>query len=337
MQRLFYIWMWLLLSVSLNAAGDRYEAIINLHGQWKFMIGDDQQRAANQFNDSGWESIMVPSSWENQGFPGYDGYAWYRRQVTISGAYRGSALVLFMGYIDDVDEVYFNGVKIGHKGTFPPYFSTAYNTERRYPMPTELIKYDQPNTIAVRVYDAQLEGGIIRGPVGIYMRHRELPPDIDLEGYWKFKTGDDMAWRLSGHNDEDWQLMTVPGYWEDQMRGNYDGFAWYRKQFRAPASTEPKRYVLMLGKIDDIDEVYINGQLVGRTGEMHASPSQMRVGWQHNQERIYYLNDEAIVPGQINTIALRVYDAGGGGGIYTGPVGLVELKRFVTHWRKKSR
>ncbi|MCA1745767.1 MAG: hypothetical protein LC643_08740, partial [Bacteroidales bacterium] len=143
--------------------------------------------------------------------------------------------------------------------------------------------------------------------------------------------------RLSAHNDEDWQRITVPGYWEDQIQGNYDGFAWYRKQFRAPASAEPKRYVLMLGKIDDLDEVYINGQLVGRTGEIHSSPSQMTFGWQHNQERFYYLDAEAINQGQVNTIAVRVYDAGHGGGIYTGPVGLVELKRFVSHMRKKSR
>ena len=337
MKRLIYIGVSFLLAIILSASGDRYEPIISLHGQWKFMIGDDQQRAATQFNDSGWESIMVPSTWENQGFPGYDGYAWYRRQVTITNAHRSNAHVLFMGYIDDVDEVYFNGTKIGYKGGFPPGFSTAYNTERRYPIPTELIKYNQPNTIAVRVYDAQLDGGIIRGPVGIYIHHRELPPDIQLEGYWKFKTGDDMTWRLPGHDDQDWQQITVPGYWEDQIQGNYDGFGWYRKQFSVSPSAEGKRYVLMLGKIDDIDEVYINGQLVGKTGEMHASPSLMRVGWQHNQERFYYLDAQAIIPGQINTIAVRVYDAMGGGGIYAGPVGLVELKRFVTHWRKKSR
>jgi sialate O-acetylesterase len=321
----------------MSAEGDRHERIMDLRGQWNFMIGDDLQRSAPHFNDSGWESIMVPSSWENQGFPGYDGYAWYRKQVTMSSANRGSAHVLFMGYIDDVDEVFFNGVKIGHKGAFPPYYSTAYNTERQYAIPAELIKYDQSNTIAVRVYDAQLEGGIIRGPVGIYIRHRELPPDIDLEGYWKFKTGDDMAWRLSGHNDEDWQMISVPGYWEDQIQGNYDGFAWYRKQFRAPASAESKRYVLMLGKIDDLDEVYINGQLVGSTGEIHPSPYMIHKGNHYSQDRLYYLDDKTIKPGQLNTIAVRVYDADGGGGIYTGSIGLVELKRFVSHWRRKSR
>ncbi len=70
---------------------------------------------------------------------------------------------------------------------------------------------------------------------------------------------------------------------------------------------------------------------------MHANPSQIRLGWQHNVDRFYYLDAEVILAGQINTIAVRVYDGGGGGGIYTGPIGLVELKRFVHHWRKKSR
>lgn len=337
MKALLYIGVCLLLAFRLSAEGDRYDEILNLHGQWKFMIGDDLQRAEREFADGDWESIKVPSTWENQGFPGYDGYAWYRRQVSMPPSHKGAAHVLFMGYIDDVDEVYFNGVKIGHKGAFPPRFSTAYKNERRYPLPSELINYNAPNTIAVRVYDAQLDGGIIHGPVGIYIRYRELPPDVDLEGYWKFKTGDDMAWRLSGHNDDDWQSITVPGFWEDQIRGNYDGFGWYRKQFQAPPSEQNKRYVLMLGKVDDLDEVYINGKLVGKTGEMHPNYSQMQVGWQHRQERYYYLNAGDIIPGQVNTIAVRVYDAMGGGGIYAGPVGLVELKRFVTHWRKKSR
>lgn len=335
MKGLFYIGFCLILSFNMQGAGDRFEPIINLHGQWKFMIGDAPERAEPRFNDIGWETILVPSTWENEGFPGYDGYAWYRKDINVSSTYKGSSLVLFLGYIDDVDVVYFNGKKIGHKGTFPPHFSTAYNTERRYAIPPELINYDQPNSVAVRVYDAQLDGGIIRGPVGIYIRQRELPPDIDLEGYWKFKTGDDLAWRQTGYDDQDWQEITVPGFWEDQIRGSYDGFAWYRKKFMAPADN--KRYVLMLGKIDDLDEVYINGQLVGRTGEMLASPSQMRTGWQHNQERFYYLEGEAIKPGQVNTIAVRVYDSGVGGGIYTGPVALVELKRFVNYWRNKSR
>ena len=35
------------------------------------------------FDDSEWEKINVPSSWENQGFHGYDGYAWYRTSFKL--------------------------------------------------------------------------------------------------------------------------------------------------------------------------------------------------------------------------------------------------------------
>ncbi len=41
------------------------------------------------FDDSKWDKITVPSSWENQGFRGYNGYAWYR--VSFEGS---TALVL---------------------------------------------------------------------------------------------------------------------------------------------------------------------------------------------------------------------------------------------------
>lgn len=323
-------------SVLGNGTDERYSQTINLQGQWRFMIGDNMRWSAPGFNDSGWESIIVPSNWENQGFPGYDGFAWYRRQVTISDSSKGSSLVLFMGYIDDVDEVFFNGVRIGHKGSFPPNYWTAYNAERRYVIPSELIKFNQPNSIAVRVYDAQIDGGIVNGRVGIYVRHRALKPDVDLEGYWKFKTGDNMEWANKGYDDKNWMQIYVPGIWEDQVARNYDGFGWYRKQFKVNASGSGQRYVLMLGKIDDIDEVYINGRLVGKTGKIYKNAYQIQHSKEYSRERYYYLNPEDIIPGQINTIAVRVYDGGGEGGIYTGQIGLVEMKRFVNFWRENK-
>ena len=51
---------------------------INLHKKWKFRIGDNLKWISPSYDDRSWESIKVPSTWENQGFHGYDGYAWYR-------------------------------------------------------------------------------------------------------------------------------------------------------------------------------------------------------------------------------------------------------------------
>jgi sialate O-acetylesterase len=310
--------------------------VIDLKGQWKFMIGDKKERSQENFNDSGWEEIMVPSTWENQGFPGYDGYAWYRKDVYISDAYKTQTLQLSLGYIDDVDEVFFNGVKIGQKGSFPPNYWTAYNAERNYNIPTELIHFNKKNVIAVRVYDSQLDGGIVHGNVAIYSKYYALAFDVNLEGLWKFKFGDNKSWQQATFNDSEWENIIVPGIWEDQISNSYDGFAWYRKQFKVDASSKNQRFVLMLGKIDDIDEVYINGNLVAKTGEMFDDAWKNHPNSEYNKQRFYYLNQGDIIPGQTNTIAIRVFDSGGPGGIYEGPVGLVELKRFVSFWRNKN-
>src|SRR5262245_27261333 len=53
--------------------------IVSLAGAWKFEIGDNPRYRERDFDDSKWEKIRVPGAWENQGFPGYDGFAWYRR------------------------------------------------------------------------------------------------------------------------------------------------------------------------------------------------------------------------------------------------------------------
>ena len=312
----------------------RYLEVVNLEGKWKLMIGDDKTWAAPGYNDSSWEKVDVPANWESQGFYGYDGFAWYRKQFTLNEAFKDASLMLFLGYVDDVDEAYINGFEIGHKGAFPPHFWTAYNSERRYNIPREYLNFGGVNTIAVRIYDAQLDGGIIGGDIGIYQRKQELAFDVNLDGFWKFAKGDNMDRKNPGFDDSDWSEISVPGIWEDQMAGNYDGFGWYRKKFNVPASMAGKRYVLMMGKIDDIDEVYINGKLVGETGEIRDNPFRIRFNGEYAQQRYYYLDEDALIPGAENTISVRVYDGGGEGGIYEGPVGLVELRRFVSYWRK---
>ncbi|MBK6680677.1 MAG: hypothetical protein IPG53_11920 [Ignavibacteriales bacterium] len=78
---------------------------MDLSIHWKFQIGDDSPRSQIDFDDSKWDKITVPSSWENQGFHGYNGYAWYRVSFEGSTALAKNPL-LHLGYIDDVDEVY---------------------------------------------------------------------------------------------------------------------------------------------------------------------------------------------------------------------------------------
>ena len=57
--------------------------ILDLSGKWKFSIGDDSAWASPDYNDWEWEEIKVPSSWENEGFHGYNGFAWYRKSFEL--------------------------------------------------------------------------------------------------------------------------------------------------------------------------------------------------------------------------------------------------------------
>jgi hypothetical protein len=310
--------------------------ILGLQGKWKFNIGDDMEWAKEGFNDSNWESIYAPSPWENQGYYGYDGFAWYRKSFVIPAENVNKDLYAYLGYIDDADEVYFNGNLIGSSGSFPPNFSTAYNAFRKYHLPKEFVRYDKPNVIAVRVYDAQLDGGIVNGDLGIYADANQVPFEIDLRGMWKFRTGDNNDFKDPQYNDKTWRSIMVPKYWEDQGFPNYDGFAWYRKKFFVTGQYTNDRIVVVLGKIDDYDEVYLNGTYIGPIKKIDEYIRE-HDGNRYNEQRIYYIEGKLLQSNKINTIAVRVYDSWGGGGIYEGPVGIMKQKDFVQFMRSRKQ
>jgi hypothetical protein len=314
-----------------------WRCLVDLNGTWKFELGDDLRRAEPGYDDSKWESIKVPGRWEDQGYPGYDGYAWYRRHFMIQKDDVNRVLYLRIGAIDDCDEVYLNGHFIGFYGTLPPHFVTAYGVYRTYRVLAQYLNPGGDNVIAVRVYDDQLEGGIVRGDVGLYEDRNALWAEYSFEGDWKFKTGDDMDWKEPGFDDHAWKSVIVPAYWETQGFKGYDGFGWYRTSFKAPASLDLDHIVLLLGKIDDYDEVYLNGQRVGHTGSMPGPGSPWNVDQRsYALLRAYILPPGAILPDQENVLAVRVFDGFMQGGIYDGPVGLISRSKYL-QWRNAQR
>ncbi|PIQ11571.1 MAG: glycoside hydrolase [Ignavibacteriales bacterium CG18_big_fil_WC_8_21_14_2_50_31_20] len=313
-------------------AGD-LEKLVNLKKEWKFSIGDNMNWTSPAFNDKDWETIPVPSNWEDNGFYGYDGFAWYRTEFEIFPYYKKENLYLSLGFIDDVDEVYINGILIGFSGAFPPNYQTAFNANRIYPIPNNIIDFNKKNTISIRVYDSQLNGGIVSGDIGIFRNTSDLKLVIDLAGNWKFKIGDNLDWKKKNIDKESWENIMVPRFWRDIGYDNYDGFAWYRKEFYFNKNANQK-YVLVVGKIDDIDEVFINGKLVGATGDME---DLVLKGTEYTQFRYYYLSKYDLKENQNNLIAIRVYDGMKDGGIYEGPVGIMELQTFQKFWNNYKK
>ncbi|HEX8061157.1 MAG TPA: beta galactosidase jelly roll domain-containing protein [Cyclobacteriaceae bacterium] len=312
---------------SISFAADRK---VNLRGNWKFSLGDNMNFAKPNYDDTKWEEMYVPAAWQEEGFKEYRGYAWYRYHFEIEFK-DNDPLFIELGRIDDVDEVYINGHLVGTTGGFPPAYYTAYSVNRSYLIPTEFLVKGKSNIIAVRVFDEGGEGGILGKYPGIYSYADVYSNGFTLMGNWKFQLSDDINWAKEDFDDSKWENIAVPASWENQGFRDYDGFAWYRKKFALPKDFETKDMVILVGRIDDMDQVYLNGTLVGSTGNIERR-------WAHNNEcnmsRTYFLPDGLLKPGVTNTIAVRVYDQEGRGGIYEGPVTIISRTEYKAFWKE---
>ncbi|MBE0645639.1 MAG: hypothetical protein IH600_16285 [Bacteroidetes bacterium] len=132
---------------------------------------------------------------------------------------------------------------------------------------------------------------------------------IDLRGLAAFRIGDDDVWRSKYIDEEqEWNFVTVPGAWEENGFPLTDGFAWYRIRFRIPRSMRDDSLLLVMSGVDDADETFLNGVLVGKTG---AFPPQTRS--EIRSLRVYPL--PRFIREEFNLLAVRVFDAGDNGGI----------------------
>ena len=101
------------------------KGVAPLDGPWQFHLGDDPMWATPGIDDAtghnGWEQLTADAPWGTQGHPGYTGYGWYRRQLSVSPAPGASPdVTLLIPAIDDVYELFWNGVPVGQLGSFPP-------------------------------------------------------------------------------------------------------------------------------------------------------------------------------------------------------------------------
>lgn len=161
---------------------------------------------------------------------------------------------------------------------------------------------------------------------------------------WKFRTGDNLAWAQPGFKDAAWKFLEAGIRWEYQGYKKYDGYAWYRVKFYLPASMKDKAFFrdslqITLGKIDDHDQTFLNGKLLGQNAKL-ISPdntgtveelSETPMAWDDIRNYTVSVKDPRLKWNQENTLAIRVYDQIHGGGLYTLPVSISmkDLKDFM--------
>ncbi|HKJ43524.1 MAG TPA: beta galactosidase jelly roll domain-containing protein [Sunxiuqinia sp.] len=311
--------------LKLKASDWKY--LVDLKGNWWFTVGDDPSWADPATDISDWDKISAPRAWEYY-YEGYNGYGWYRKNFNIQSLPAAGNVILYLGYIDDVDEVFINGKKVGQTGKFPPHFRSAYNVERQYAVPVSLLKTEN-NVIAVRVFDEAMDGGMIRADkFGLYDDKDQSLMSVDLSGTWKFSIDNFGHMNSPETDDRNWADIYVPMKWDNQGYSDFDGTAWYHKRFTMPDNLKGQELYLVLGKIDDFDKVYLNGEKIGQVEDLDGY-SRFNRGNAWTLYRIYKIPMNIVR--SKNLISVEVTDTQLDGGIYEGPVGITtadEVKRF---------
>ncbi|MCE5216705.1 hypothetical protein LLH03_06690, partial [bacterium] len=267
----------------------------------------DYSRVA--LDDSQWTPVQLPHrTW------GYEqdkmrAYGWYRQHFTPAQGFEGRDMILKLGIVDDVDETYCNGEKVGATGSLPPKSATAYNVDREYVIPARLLRYGQDNVIAVKAYNITGTGGLLGAP---RLGYRVVPTDE-----WLFKpTGRDQTTDYSQRHldDTSWDRVPMPDdTWSKRQPGGKQ-IGWYRLHFVVPNEWRGKTLVLDLGLILDADETYFNGEWIARTGTFPPEPFSVA-----GEPRLYQLPPDCIRYGRENVLAIKVFNDCARGGIWGRP------------------
>ena len=128
------------------------------------------------YDDSRWPSIKVPGLWENS-LAELDGTVWLRKNFLLNADDAGQTATLELSMIDDRDETFINGVKVGS--------TNSYNLKRSYTIPASLLK-EGKNVIAVKVVDTGGGGGIYGDDKDVHVVTHSGKV-ISLAGNWSFQ------------------------------------------------------------------------------------------------------------------------------------------------------
>lgn len=120
---------------------------MDLDRSWRFHLGEQAGAQEPGFDDSAWQAVTVPHTWNAQ--DGQDGggdyvrgEGWYRRHLVVPAALEGRQLFLQFDGANQVTDVWLNGRHLGqHRGGYARFRFDA----------TDAARVGGDNVIAVRV------------------------------------------------------------------------------------------------------------------------------------------------------------------------------------------
>jgi len=92
---------------------------------------------------------------------------------------------------------------------------------------------------------------------------------VPLDGTWLFRldpedAGESHKWHLAARDSSDWARVEVPHTWQVSAESaGYQGIAWYRRSFEAPATWADKTVRIEFEAVTHSTRVWLNGQPIG--------------------------------------------------------------------------
>ncbi|MEN1680249.1 MAG: sensor histidine kinase [Planctomycetota bacterium] len=158
------------------------------------------------------------------------------------------------------------------------------------------------------------------------------PEKVTLAGPLRVSIDDRPEYAEEHFDDTHWLEATLPGTWPaPRERGGFQAL-WGRFRFELPKGAPVDRRGIRLGIIYRNDEVYLNGQLLGNTGE---------IGWGKPlldpTIRVYAVPDGLLRAGDKNTLAIRVQRSVGEAIEVVGPVVIGSYEKLLRDAQPEDR
>ncbi|HEY9488251.1 MAG TPA: plastocyanin/azurin family copper-binding protein, partial [Chryseosolibacter sp.] len=133
------------------------------------------KRESETFNDNLWKTMTLPQSIEEAGLD-IDGVVWFRKVVHLPTSAEGKKGKISIGPVDDSDETWINGVKVGG-------LKNQYAIPRTYDIPARVLKPGN-NIIAIRMDDTGSRGGVYGKAEQMFLTTDNVR--IPLAGEWRY-------------------------------------------------------------------------------------------------------------------------------------------------------
>lgn len=163
--------------ISRNQKTELIRTLESIQGKLNVPSDEVSKWNSTEYNDGSWLEMEVPELWEEKVLPGLDGVVWLRKTITLQPDDVGKSATLELSMIDDSDETFVNGIKVGG-------LTAQYNVRRIYSVPASVLKVGK-NVIAIRITDTGGGGGIYGNTDNIKLSFEDRTES--LAGKWKLR------------------------------------------------------------------------------------------------------------------------------------------------------